>query len=178
MEPAIWAAEDWPVQHTRGNYHAWNSVAFDASHGGVRCFASKQSVVRAVRRGDPSDSIRSSRCKTSKRRDGCWSDRAGRAARCGIRPFGEGRCAAAGRRHSFRDRFGNEGVHVVAAGRHVAAGRSFVGRSGLKVPVSVKRPGRNGRVITPVDPATHTSGLPRLPLNLSPKDPATAGATN
>ena len=118
MEPAIWAAEDWPVQHTRGSYHAWNSVAFDASHGGVRCSASKQSVVRAVRRGDPSDSIRSSRCKTLKRRDRCWSDRAGRAARCGIRPSGEGRCAAAGRRHSFRDRFGNESFHVVAAGRH------------------------------------------------------------
>jgi len=40
------------------------------------------------------------------------------------------------------------------------------------LPASVKMPERNGRVITLVDLATHTSGLPRLPSNLRPKDPA------
>ena len=39
------------------------------------------------------------------------------------------------------------------------------------LPPGVKMPERNGRVITLVDLATHTSGLPRLPANLSPKDP-------
>ncbi len=39
------------------------------------------------------------------------------------------------------------------------------------LPASVKMPERNGRAITLVDLATHTSGLPRLPSNLSPKDP-------
>jgi D-alanyl-D-alanine-carboxypeptidase/D-alanyl-D-alanine-endopeptidase len=39
------------------------------------------------------------------------------------------------------------------------------------LPATVKMPERNGRVITLVDLATHTSGLPRLPSNLSPKDP-------
>jgi D-alanyl-D-alanine-carboxypeptidase/D-alanyl-D-alanine-endopeptidase len=37
---------------------------------------------------------------------------------------------------------------------------------------SVKMPQRNGRSITLVDLATHTSGLPRLPANLTRKDPA------
>jgi D-alanyl-D-alanine-carboxypeptidase/D-alanyl-D-alanine-endopeptidase len=39
------------------------------------------------------------------------------------------------------------------------------------LPASVKMPQRNGRSITLVDLATHTSGLPRLPQNLSPRDP-------
>ncbi|HXW62346.1 MAG TPA: serine hydrolase [Candidatus Acidoferrales bacterium] len=39
------------------------------------------------------------------------------------------------------------------------------------LPSSVKMPERNGRSITLVDLATHTSGLPRLPQNLTPKDP-------
>jgi CubicO group peptidase (beta-lactamase class C family) len=40
------------------------------------------------------------------------------------------------------------------------------------LPAAVKMPDRNGRQITLQDLATHTSGLPRLPSNLSPKDPA------
>jgi len=40
------------------------------------------------------------------------------------------------------------------------------------LPANVKMPERNGRSITLVDLATHTSGLPRLPQNLSPKDPS------
>ncbi len=40
------------------------------------------------------------------------------------------------------------------------------------LPSGVKMPERNSRVITLVDLATHTSGLPRLPGNLNPKDPA------
>ena len=40
------------------------------------------------------------------------------------------------------------------------------------LPPSVKMPQRNGRSITLVDLATHTSGLPRLPANLTSKDPA------
>src|SRR5271155_336858 len=40
------------------------------------------------------------------------------------------------------------------------------------LPPGTKMPERNGRSITLVDLATHTSGLPRLPTNLSPKDPA------
>ncbi len=40
------------------------------------------------------------------------------------------------------------------------------------LPAAVKVPERNGRQITLQDLATHTSGLPRLPSNLSPKDPA------
>jgi serine-type D-Ala-D-Ala carboxypeptidase/endopeptidase len=39
------------------------------------------------------------------------------------------------------------------------------------LPSTVKMPERHGRSITLVDLATHTSGLPRLPANLSPKDP-------
>jgi serine-type D-Ala-D-Ala carboxypeptidase/endopeptidase len=39
------------------------------------------------------------------------------------------------------------------------------------LPPGVKMPERNGRSITLLDLATHTSGLPRLPANLSPKDP-------
>ena len=38
------------------------------------------------------------------------------------------------------------------------------------LPSSVKVPTRNGRQITLLDLATHTSGLPRLPDNLAPKD--------
>ena len=38
------------------------------------------------------------------------------------------------------------------------------------LPGSVKVPERNGRKITLLDLATHTSGLPRLPSNMSPKD--------
>jgi CubicO group peptidase (beta-lactamase class C family) len=40
------------------------------------------------------------------------------------------------------------------------------------LPVGVKMPERNGRQITLEDLATHTSGLPRLPSNLNPKDHA------
>jgi D-alanyl-D-alanine-carboxypeptidase/D-alanyl-D-alanine-endopeptidase len=40
------------------------------------------------------------------------------------------------------------------------------------LPPTVKMPERNGRQITLEDLATHTSGLPRLPSNLNPKDPA------
>lgn len=40
------------------------------------------------------------------------------------------------------------------------------------LPAGVKMPQRNGRQITLEDLATHTSGLPRLPSNLQPKDPA------
>jgi CubicO group peptidase (beta-lactamase class C family) len=39
------------------------------------------------------------------------------------------------------------------------------------LPPTVKMPSRNGRSITLIDLATHTSGLPRLPDNMSPKDP-------
>jgi CubicO group peptidase (beta-lactamase class C family) len=39
------------------------------------------------------------------------------------------------------------------------------------LPRAVKVPTRNGREITLLDLATHTSGLPRLPNNLKPKDP-------
>ena len=40
------------------------------------------------------------------------------------------------------------------------------------LPASVKMPQRNGRQITLVDLSTHTSGLPPLPTNFAPKDPA------
>ncbi|MGA7969298.1 MAG: serine hydrolase domain-containing protein, partial [Terriglobales bacterium] len=40
------------------------------------------------------------------------------------------------------------------------------------LPPGVKVPERGGRQITLQDLATHTSGLPRLPPNLAPKDPA------
>src|ERR1017187_8555810 len=40
------------------------------------------------------------------------------------------------------------------------------------LPSGVKMPERNGHQITLEDLATHTSGLPRLPSNLNPKDPA------
>lgn len=40
------------------------------------------------------------------------------------------------------------------------------------LPESVKVPARGGKQITLQDLATHTSGLPRLPLNFAPKDPA------
>ncbi|MDB6022153.1 MAG: serine hydrolase [Pedosphaera sp.] len=54
----------------------------------------------------------------------------------------------------------------------------MVGRGEVKLgdpiskflPASVKVPAHNGRDITLVDLATHTSGLPRLPDNLSPRD--------
>lgn len=39
------------------------------------------------------------------------------------------------------------------------------------LPPGVKMPERNGRSITLVDLATHTSGLPRMPSNFAPKDP-------
>jgi len=38
--------------------------------------------------------------------------------------------------------------------------------------LGLKMPERNGRQISLEDLATHTSGLPRLPSNLSPKDAA------
>ncbi|HEY2357025.1 MAG TPA: serine hydrolase [Phenylobacterium sp.] len=40
------------------------------------------------------------------------------------------------------------------------------------LPATVTMPQRGGKQITLVDLATHTSGLPRLPGNLRPKDPA------
>ncbi len=40
------------------------------------------------------------------------------------------------------------------------------------LPAAVTMPERNGRAITLKDLANHTSGLPRQPENLSPKDPA------
>ncbi len=40
------------------------------------------------------------------------------------------------------------------------------------LPKEVKIPERDGRSIALVDLATHTSGLPRMPTNFSPKDPA------
>jgi len=40
------------------------------------------------------------------------------------------------------------------------------------LPAEVKVPERGGRAITLVDLSTHTSGLPRLPSNLQPKDPS------
>ena len=43
---------------------------------------------------------------------------------------------------------------------------------GTFLPAGVKLPERGGRVITLQDLATHTSGLPRLPTNMTPKDPA------
>jgi D-alanyl-D-alanine-carboxypeptidase/D-alanyl-D-alanine-endopeptidase len=39
------------------------------------------------------------------------------------------------------------------------------------LPASVRLPSRNGREITLLDLATQTSGLPRLPGNMAPKDP-------
>jgi serine-type D-Ala-D-Ala carboxypeptidase/endopeptidase len=43
---------------------------------------------------------------------------------------------------------------------------------GKFLPASVKLPERGGRSITLEDLATHTSGLPRMPTNFSPKDAA------
>ncbi len=40
------------------------------------------------------------------------------------------------------------------------------------LPAEVKVPQRGGRSITLVDLSTHTSGLPRMPSNFQPKDPA------
>jgi CubicO group peptidase (beta-lactamase class C family) len=40
------------------------------------------------------------------------------------------------------------------------------------LPPGTKVPERGGRQITLIDLATHTSGLPRLPTNMTPKDPA------
>jgi CubicO group peptidase (beta-lactamase class C family) len=40
------------------------------------------------------------------------------------------------------------------------------------LPADVRMPERDGKAITLVDLATHTSGLPRLPTNMAPKDPA------
>jgi len=40
------------------------------------------------------------------------------------------------------------------------------------LPPGVKMPEKDGKQITLVDLATHTSGLPRLPGNIAPKDPA------
>jgi D-alanyl-D-alanine-carboxypeptidase/D-alanyl-D-alanine-endopeptidase len=40
------------------------------------------------------------------------------------------------------------------------------------LPAKVKVPERGGRAITLLDLATHTSGLPRMPTNFAPKDPA------
>ncbi len=40
------------------------------------------------------------------------------------------------------------------------------------LPAGVKVPEHGGRVITLVDLSTHTSGLPRMPSNFHPKDPA------
>jgi CubicO group peptidase (beta-lactamase class C family) len=40
------------------------------------------------------------------------------------------------------------------------------------LPADVKMPERGGKKITLQDLATHTSGLPRLPSNLAPKDPS------
>ena len=40
------------------------------------------------------------------------------------------------------------------------------------LPAEVKVPERGGRAITLVDLSTHTSGLPRMPSNFNPKDPA------
>ena len=40
------------------------------------------------------------------------------------------------------------------------------------LPASAKVPSRNGRQITLLDLATQSSGLPRMPTNFSPKDPA------
>jgi D-alanyl-D-alanine-carboxypeptidase/D-alanyl-D-alanine-endopeptidase len=40
------------------------------------------------------------------------------------------------------------------------------------LPDKVKVPERGGRAITLVDLATHSSGLPRMPTNFAPKDPA------
>jgi len=40
------------------------------------------------------------------------------------------------------------------------------------LPPNVKMPERGGKKITLIDLATHTSGLPRLPSNFNPKDPA------
>ena len=39
------------------------------------------------------------------------------------------------------------------------------------LPENVRMPERNGKSITLLDLSTHTSGLPRLPSNLKPKDP-------
>jgi len=39
------------------------------------------------------------------------------------------------------------------------------------LPKSVRVPTKDGKEITLVDLSTHTSGLPRLPTNLAPKDP-------
>src|SRR5207247_7912726 len=39
------------------------------------------------------------------------------------------------------------------------------------LPAGVKMPERGGRAITLQDLSTHTSGLPRLPGNMTPKDP-------
>jgi serine-type D-Ala-D-Ala carboxypeptidase/endopeptidase len=41
---------------------------------------------------------------------------------------------------------------------------------GTFLPGTVRMPARGGRAITLLDLATHTSGLPRLPINLEPRD--------
>ena len=43
---------------------------------------------------------------------------------------------------------------------------------GKFLPAKVRMPERGGRAITLQDLATHTSGLPRLPTNMAPKDPS------
>lgn len=43
---------------------------------------------------------------------------------------------------------------------------------GAYLPAGVKPPEKDGKPITLVELATHTSGLPRLPSNMAPKDPA------
>ena len=43
---------------------------------------------------------------------------------------------------------------------------------GTLLPAKVKVPERGGRSITLLDLATHSSGLPRMPANFAPKDPA------
>ena len=45
-------------------------------------------------------------------------------------------------------------------------------RAGEYLPGHVRMPERSGKSITLLDLATHRSGLPRLPSNLKPKDPA------
>src|SRR6266700_2214871 len=40
------------------------------------------------------------------------------------------------------------------------------------LPAGTVVPGRGGRTITPLDLATQSSGLPRMPDNFAPKDPA------
>ena len=67
----------------------------------------------------------------------------------------------------------SQSIYLIAAGGHGAARRGRINRSCNQVPSAGNQDaGARRTAITLQDLATHTSGLPRLPSNLAPKDPA------